>query len=78
MPFRARTTILALALLALAADPGQIAAQAQVPARVPLAVRASQVLAQHEGTIMLAGIREPVEVLRDTWGVPHIYATLPA
>ena len=74
MPFRARTTLLALALLALAADSGRMAAQAPPRPRVPLAVRAGQVLAQHEGTIMLTGIREPVEVLRDTWGVPHIYA----
>ena len=27
-----------------------------------------------EGRIELDGIREQVEVLRDTWGVPHIYA----
>ncbi len=27
-----------------------------------------------EGEIALPGLREPVEVIRDTWGVPHIYA----
>lgn len=31
-------------------------------------------LAQIEGEIELAGLREEVEVLRDRWGVPHIYA----
>ena len=32
------------------------------------------VLAQLEGEIKLPGLKEPVEVLRDRWGVPHIYA----
>lgn len=27
------------------------------------------------GRIAIAGLRAPVEVIRDTWGVPHIYAT---
>lgn len=27
-----------------------------------------------EGEIRVAGLREPVEVIRDRWGVPHIYA----
>jgi penicillin G amidase len=31
-------------------------------------------LAQLEGEIKLPGLKEPVEVLRDKWGVPHIYA----
>lgn len=31
-------------------------------------------LAQLEGEIKIAGLKEPVEVLRDRWGVPHIYA----
>jgi penicillin amidase len=31
-------------------------------------------LPQVEGTTRLAGIRAPVEILRDKWGVPHIYA----
>lgn len=31
-------------------------------------------LAQTEGTIRLAGLDAGVEVLRDRWGVPHIYA----
>ncbi len=35
---------------------------------------ARTVLAQLEGEIALPGLKEPVEVLRDRWGVPHIYA----
>jgi len=31
-------------------------------------------LAQLDGEIKIAGVKEPVEVLRDKWGVPHIYA----
>lgn len=29
---------------------------------------------QLEGEIVLEGLHEPVEVLRDEWGIPHIYA----
>src|SRR5438128_8469936 len=36
--------------------------------------RATAVLAQLEGEVSLAGLKEPVAVLRDRWGVPHIYA----
>jgi penicillin amidase len=36
--------------------------------------RAKQVLAQLDGDIRTVGLQESVEVLRDTWGVPHIYA----
>ena len=36
--------------------------------------RARAVLAQLDGRIRLPGLTEPVEVLRDRWGVPHIYA----
>src|SRR2546427_6850022 len=32
------------------------------------------VQALHAGTIAVPGVRKPVEVLRDRWGVPHIYA----
>ncbi len=31
-------------------------------------------LAQTAGQIQLPGLEQPVEVLRDTWGVPHIFA----
>jgi penicillin amidase len=39
-----------------------------------LARRSRAVLAQTSGRIRLRGLRKPVEVLRDEWGVPHIYA----
>lgn len=36
--------------------------------------KAQAVLAQLDGKIALAALKEPVEVKRDRWGVPHIYA----
>ncbi len=36
--------------------------------------RARRALPQTRGRINLSGLRAPVEVLRDRWGVPHIYA----
>ncbi len=35
---------------------------------------AVQTLAQIGGELDIPGLREPVEVLRDQWGIPHIYA----
>jgi penicillin amidase len=31
-------------------------------------------LPKTEGTIRLSGLHRPVQVIRDRWGVPHIYA----
>jgi penicillin amidase len=31
-------------------------------------------LADHDGVINLRGISSPVEIIRDRWGIPHIYA----
>lgn len=39
-----------------------------------LAEQARSALARIEGRIALQGLSKPVEVLRDRWGVPHIYA----
>jgi penicillin amidase len=39
-----------------------------------LAQKARAALAQTSGRKELAGLSRPVEVIRDTWGVPHIYA----
>lgn len=36
--------------------------------------RAESALSQIEGDLQLPGLREPVEVLRDRWGIAHIYA----
>jgi penicillin amidase len=35
---------------------------------------ARSALAQIDGELALPGLNEPVEVIRDEWGVPHIYA----
>jgi penicillin G amidase len=52
-----------LALLALAAAP-----------QPDLAARAKSAVAQTAGTIRVPGLAKPVTVLRDPWGVPHIFA----
>jgi penicillin amidase len=39
-----------------------------------VAALAKAALAQHTGTLTIKGVRQPVEVVRDKWGVPHIYA----
>ncbi len=65
---------LCCALLLAALVP--LGAAGQRPATTPdaLLARASAVLAKLEGEITVPGLEEPVEVLRDRWGVPHIYA----
>jgi len=40
----------------------------------PLDAVAQRSLARLDGEISLPGLQEPVEVLRDRWGIPHIYA----
>ena len=40
----------------------------------PLREEARQVLARTAGTMKLRGLEKPVTVLRDEWGIPHIYA----
>src|SRR6187402_1738720 len=37
-------------------------------------VKAKAVLAQLDGKIALPDLQQPVEIVRDRWGVPHIYA----
>src|SRR5438128_6642708 len=39
--------------------------------------KARSVLARLDGDITVAGLKQPVEILRDRWGVPHIYARNP-
>ena len=36
--------------------------------------KAQAVLAKLEGNIHVAGLKQPVEVLRDRWGISHVYA----
>jgi penicillin amidase len=42
--------------------------------RESLLAKARAVLSPLEGKLQFPGLKQPVEVLRDTWGVPHIYA----
>ncbi len=65
MAFPARLGLL-LAVLAISAACGGDPAS--------LEERARAALSQTQGRIRLDGLAKPVEVLRDTWGVPHIYA----
>jgi penicillin amidase len=68
-----RRRVLLVALVVFAAA-GVAALIAQAPAAPDLKTQAVAALAQHSGTAMVYGLREPVEVVRDQWGVPHIYA----
>jgi penicillin amidase len=67
------TTRLTTVILASLATAGVLA---QTPPVKPVdhAATAKAALAQLDGSILVFGVREPVEVLRDTWGVPHIFA----
>src|SRR3954452_2619318 len=56
--------LLALAVLLISAAPPE----------PDLATRARAVLAQTSGTIRISGLHRKVTVLRDSWGVPHIFA----
>jgi penicillin G amidase len=54
--------VLLLQLPLQAAPPADLAAEARVS------------LAQTTGTLRVRGLARPVTVLRDSWGIPHIYA----
>jgi len=60
-------------LLVLLTCAGMLPARA---AETPESLRkkGSAVLTQLEGQIKVPGLKEPVEILRDCWGIPHIYA----
>jgi penicillin amidase len=47
---------------------------AQPATAADFAERAKAALPQHEGQLTVAGLKQPVEVVRDKWGIPHIYA----
>ncbi len=61
--------LIRLSLLLTCSVSGDLAAQT-----VDWAARATAALAPQSGSIVLTALREPVEVVRDRWGVPHIYA----
>jgi penicillin amidase len=62
--------------LVLTAVPGWRPAAGQQPAVRPDELRAlaTQVLATLDGDLQVAGLRDRVDVIRDRWGIPHIYA----
>ena len=45
---------------------------AQSPSNLKTLARQS--LAKIDGQLNAAGLQKPVEVIRDKWGIPHIYA----
>lgn len=47
------------------------------PSADELLTRSKGVLAQLDGELTVPGLKAPVEVIRDRWGVPHIYAKSP-
>lgn len=64
-----------LAMLVLAATVAGCADPAPAPAPPQsLDELARRSLAEIDGELEVPGLRQPVEVVRDEWGVPHIYA----
>ncbi len=68
--------IAALAVVTgLRASNSQGQAQQAAPAAVEeLRAQEGAALAKMSGELRIDGLKKPVEILRDTWGVPHIYA----
>lgn len=74
-PFTRRVSVFVLSLLAVLA--GVFAARPavqQTSGRDRLKALAVESLSAISGELRVAGLRAPVDVLRDQWGVPHIYA----
>ena len=68
---RNRLLLLLLATLLLTSlDRSRVASQS----KSDLAAKASSVLSQTSGSLKLSGLKKPVRVLRDEWGIAHIYA----
>jgi len=65
-----RSALLATALLLFVGSAP--ATQTKPPATLDALAKGS--LSQIEGSIPAAGLQAPVDVVRDRWGVPHIYA----
>ena len=69
---RRRSLVFVLAASAvLAARPEPTNAQRTTP---DLKAVARQSLAKIDGELTVPGLQAPVEIIRDKWGVPHIYA----
>ena len=67
---RARATVGAIAAAALVF----VASACEPPAPTTFEELAQAHLPQIEGTIDIPGLQADVEIIRDPWGVPHIYA----
>ncbi|MDP7481068.1 MAG: penicillin acylase family protein, partial [Vicinamibacterales bacterium] len=67
-----RRSFVRVAVVTLTAGLAGCAAPAAPPQS--LAELASTSLAQIDGELEIPGLREPVEIIRDEWGLPHIYA----
>ena len=67
---------LMLSLARLGAQRGAPPAAAPAPATASPELKslARQSLAKIDGDVSVPGLKEPVEIVRDRWGVPHIYA----
>jgi len=62
------------ALVAVGSAPAPRVVAAALQPAVSLEALARRSLARLDGELKLLGLKEPVEVLRDEWGIPHIYA----
>lgn len=51
-----------------------LVARRQTPPPTDLKSLARQAVAKFDGDVTLPGVHAPVEIIRDTWGVTHIYA----
>ena len=70
-----RRAVLAVVLLAASSTGIHVVTTAQQPApEAKLHELARKSLARLDGELTVAGLRAPVRVVRDRWGVPHIYA----
>src|SRR5947199_7114874 len=66
--------VISLATAAVAQQPPATSPKPNPEATTRLLEEAKATLPQTSGTLSLAGLRQPVTVFRDTWGVAHIYA----
>jgi penicillin amidase len=63
-----------LNVLFVLVSPSAVSAASAVAAPPDLAAEARATLPRLSGTLRLKGLSRPVTVLRDPWGIPHIYA----
>src|SRR5215216_5473958 len=62
-------TLATIAAIAIIAEPTPATQQQET-----FETLARSSLAQIDGSLSLPGLRDSVEIIRDRWGVPHIYA----